>query len=137
MAKKAAGIFGVVFLVVAVLGFLTPGGTGMEADPARAPHVLGLFPVNLLHNIVHLLFGLWGLAAARSWSGARTYGRAGAVIYLVLALLGFVSPSGFGLVPLGGHDIWLHLVLAAGLAWIGFSGPATDPHAGTTSARAV
>lgn len=137
MAKKAAGIFGIVFLVVAVLGFLTPGGTGMESDPARAPHVLGLFPVNLVHNIVHLLFGLWGLAASRSWSGARSYGRIGAVIYLVLAVLGFVAPNGFGLVPLGGHDIWLHLVLAGGLAWIGFSGPATDPDLHATTARTV
>lgn len=137
MAKKAAGVFGIVFLVVAVLGFLTPGGTGMEADPARAPHVLGLFPVNLLHNVVHLLFGLWGLAAARSWSGARSYGRAGSAIYLVLAVLGFLSPSGFGLVPLGGHDIWLHLVLAAGLAWIGFSGPASDPDVRATAAPTV
>ena len=134
MAKKAAGIFGIAFLLMGVVGLFLPGGMGMEADPARAPHLFGLFPVNLLHNIVHLLFGLWGLAAARTWAGARSYGRIGSVIYVVLAVLGFVAPNGFGLVPLGGHDIWLHLVLAGGLAWIGFSGPATDPDIHATTA---
>lgn len=137
MTKKLAGLFGIVFLLIAALGFVAPGGMGMESDPARAPHVLGLFPVNLVHNVVHLLFGLWGLAASRSWSGARTYGRAGAAIYVVLAIVGFLSPSGFGLVPLGGHDVWLHAVLAAGLAAIGFLGPDADPEAAGGSARAA
>lgn len=137
MARKFAGVMGIVFILVAVLGFLMPGGMSMEADPARAPHVLGLFPVNLLHNIVHLLFGLWGLAASRSLAATRTYGRVGAAIYLVLAILGFIAPSGFGLVPLGGHDIWLHLVLAAGLAYIGFKASGDPAHPGTGSPAAV
>lgn len=137
MARKLAGITGIVFILIAVLGFLMPGGMSMEADPALAPHLLGLFPVNLLHNIVHLGFGLWGIAASRSIAGTRVYGQAGAAIYLVLAVLGFITPSGFGLVPLGGHDIWLHLVLAGVLAYIGVTAPRDTPYPGTGNPPAV
>lgn len=139
MVKKVAGIFGIAFLLVALLGFFTPGGFSMVADPERAPHVLGLFPVNLLHNIVHLLFGLWGLAAARSWSAARTYARITGPLYLVLAALGYFVPNGFGLIPLGGHDIWLHILIGAVLTAVGYSAGATDPEPGSaraTTARA-
>lgn len=118
--QRAAQIFGGVFLLVGLLGFVT-SGMSMESDPARAPHLLGLFPVNLLHNIVHLAFGAWGIAASRSFAGATTYARVGGVLYLLLAIVGFVVPNGFGLVPLGGHDIWLHAVLGIALAAIGFT----------------
>jgi hypothetical protein len=118
MVKTVSMLFGVVFLLVGILGFVQ-GGTTMVSDPTRAPHLLGLFPVNLLHNVVHLAFGLWGVLAARRWDVARAYCRIAGAIYLVLAVLGFVSPNGFGLVPLGGHDIWLHLVLGVVLAGVG------------------
>lgn len=118
--QRVAQIFGVVFVLIAILGFVTSGAS-MESDPDRAPHLLGLFPVNLVHNLVHLAFGIWGLAASRSFSGATSYARIGGVIYLLLAVLGFVAPNGFGLVPLGGHDIWLHALLGIALAAIGFT----------------
>ena len=115
-------IFGVVFLLVGLLGLFVPNGMGMDADLETTGKLFGLFPVNLLHNIVHLAFGVWGLLAARTDPAARSYGRAGAVIYGALVLLAFVSPTGFGLVPIGGNDIWLHALLAIGLAVIGFTG---------------
>jgi hypothetical protein len=118
--QRVAQVFGVVFILVAIVGFITSGGS-MEADPAAAPKIFGLFPVNVLHNIVHLLFGVWGLAASRSPSAAGTYGRVGGIVYLALAALAFVSPSTFGLIPIGGHDIWLHAVLGLGLAYFGFA----------------
>jgi hypothetical protein len=118
--QKMAMVFGVVFLLVGVLGLLLPDGMGMESDPEQAPHLLGLFPVNLLHNLVHLAFGAWGLLASRSYPGARGYHRGGAVVYAALTVLGFVTPSMFGLVPIGGHDIWLHAVLTLGLGYFGF-----------------
>lgn len=125
--QKLARVFGFVFILVAVLGFLTVGGMAMAMDPNRGM-LLGIFPVNLLHNIVHLLFGIWGLAAARSWSGSKSYFRIAGVIYLVLTCIGFLSPSGFGLVPLGGNDIWLHAVLAIVMLGIGLSAkPAVAP----------
>ena len=118
--QKVAMVFGVVFLLVGVLGLLVSGGMEMTADDGAAPMLLGLFPVNLLHNLVHIAFGVWGLLAARTWSGAKMFCRVGAVIYLVLALLAFVDPTTFGLVPIGGNDIWLHLVLALALGYFGF-----------------
>ena len=120
LTQKAAMVFGVVFLLVGLLGLFIPGGMEMEANNAEAPKLLGLFPVNLLHNLVHLAFGVWGLLASRTHAGARGYCRAGAVIYAVLVVLAFVTPSMFGLVPIGGNDIWLHAVLAAGLGYFGF-----------------
>jgi hypothetical protein len=118
--QRAAQIFGGAFVLVAVLGFFVARGS-MEADVERAPHLLGLFPVNLLHNLVHLAFGIWGLVAARSWDAAKLYCQITGVAYLALAALGFVIPTTFGLMPIGGHDIWLHALLGAGLAYFGFT----------------
>ena len=118
--QRVAQIFGWVFIAVGLLGFVYTGGS-MEADPEMAPKLMGLFPVNVLHNLVHLAFGVWGIAAARSWDAARTYCRVGGAIYLVLAVMGFITPTTFGLIPIGGHDIWLHVVLGAALAYFGFT----------------
>ena len=95
--------------------------SNMDPDPATAPRALGLFPVNVLHNFVHLAFAVWGLAVFRSFGASRTYCRISGVIYLVLVVLGFVAPDGFGLLPLGGNDTWLHLALGAPLAYFGFT----------------
>jgi hypothetical protein len=130
--QRVAQIFGVVFILLALVGFYA-GGMNMEADPATAPMILGMFPVNLLHSIVHLLFGIWGLAASRSFTGARQYAQIAGVIYLVLAVVGYFMPDGFGLVPLGGNDVWLHLALGAILAAVGFTAkPATVAPTGST-----
>ena len=118
--QKLAGVFGVIFIVVALLGFIAPGGMAMAMAPDTGM-LLGVFQVNLLHNIVHLLFGAWGLAAARSWSGSKSYFTIAGAIYAVLTVVGFLSPSGFGLVPLGGNDIWLHAVLAIAMLGIGLT----------------
>ena len=124
--QRVAQVFGIVFILVALLGFVASGGS-MEADMEQAPRVLGLFPVNVLHNLVHLAFGVWGLAASRSWGAARTYCRASGVIYLVLAVLGFVIPETMGLMPIGGNDIWLHVLLGGVLAYFGFTARSTVP----------
>jgi hypothetical protein len=120
VAQGVSLLAGVGFLLVAILGFMA-SGMSMEADPDRAPKILGMFPVNLLHNCVHLAFGIWGLAAARTPGAARTYCVVAGVIYLVLTALGYFVPNGFGLVPLGGADIPLHLVLGVLLAGVGFA----------------
>ena len=127
LAQRIAQIAGWVFVIVAVAGFFTSGAS-MDSNPETAPHLLGLFPVNLVHNVVHLLFGVWGIMASRTLDGTRSYLTVAGGIYLLLAVLGFVSPNGFGLVPLGGHDIWLHVVLGLGLLGAGLAltrGPRT------------
>ena len=130
--QKVALVFGVVFLLVGVLGLLVPDGMGMEADNDAAPKLLNLFPVNLLHNLVHLIFGIWGIAASRSASGARTYCQAAGVIYIVLTILGFLAPSTFGLIPIGGNNIWLHALLGLVLAYFGFTARGAAPARATT-----
>ncbi len=120
--QKLGALFGVVFILVAIMGFIAPGGMQMQpADPATSAQALGIFPVNLLHNIVHLLFGLWSLAASRSWAGASSFFRTGGIIYAVLTVCGFFFPDGLGMIPLGGNDIWLHAVLAVVMLGIGFT----------------
>jgi len=121
--QKLAGVFGVIFILVAVLGFISPGGLVMAMDPTTGM-VLGIFPVNLLHNIVHLLFGIWGLVAARTWAGSKTFFTTGGIIYVVLTVVGFLSPTGFGLVPLGGADLGLHAVLGIAMLGIGYTAKA-------------
>lgn len=119
MVKRVAMIFGVIFVLVGLLGFAYPGGRGMGVmNPGR---ILGLFPVNLLHNLVHILFGIWGLSAARSYATAQTFCKLGGFIYLCLALLGLVEPTTFGLIPIGENDIFLHTVLGVLLVWVGYA----------------
>lgn len=125
VVQRVAQIFGVIFILVAILGFIT-SGANMEADPAMAPKELGLFPVNVLHNVVHLLFGVWGLAASRAWKPAKMYCVAGGAAYLALAALALVSPDMFGLVPIGGNDIWLHALLGVMLLGAGLTAKNTS-----------
>ncbi|MBA3645705.1 MAG: DUF4383 domain-containing protein [Gemmatimonadaceae bacterium] len=130
--QKVAMIFGIGFILTAISGFIVPGGMGMESDPAMAGKALGLFPVNLLHNVVHLLFGIWGLAASRSFSGSVAYTKIAGVIYAVLIVAGFFAPTGLGLIPLGGNDPWLHIALALPLLFFGFTAKADTVTTTTT-----
>ena len=128
--QRVAQIFGWGFVLVAVVGFLASQGS-MDSDMATAPRALGLFPVNLLHNLVHLAFGIWGILASRSWGAAKNYCRISGVLYLGLVVLGFIIPETFGLMPIGGNDIWLHALLGAALAYFGFT--AREHHAPGTA----
>jgi hypothetical protein len=119
--RKAAMVVAATFLLVGVLGFV-PGITSDYDQMELAGHesraqLLGLFQVSVLHNVVHLLFGVVGLALARSHSGARTYLLAGGAIYLVLWVYGLVIEHGSdaNFVPLDNADNWLHLVLGVGM----------------------
>jgi hypothetical protein len=118
LVQKVAGMFGVAFVAVALLGFLT-GGMSMDASMASSTKLVGLFPVNAAHNTLHLVFGVWGLLAARSPLVARRYCLLSGAIYLVLAGIGFVLPEMFGLIPIGGNDIALHGVLGVALTAVG------------------
>ena len=118
--QRVAQIFGVVFLLAALAGFMA-AGTSMDPHVMTAPRAFGLFPVNTLHNLVHAIFGIWGLLASRGFGASRKYAQVAGVLYIVLAVLGFVAPDGFGLLPLGGNDIVLHALLGIPLAIVGFT----------------
>ena len=84
-----ARAFGIIFLIVGIGGFI-PGLTQPHDHPNLAVEAgsgmeLGLFPVNVLHNLVHILFGVWGIAMYRSFSGSLVFARGVAIIYAVLA----------------------------------------------------
>ena len=121
--RNFALIFGIVFLAVGIAGFIPglvqPLHEGHPPVMGSGGQLLGLFPVNELHNAVHILFGLWGLAASRSLGGAVMYARGVAIIYIVLTVAGFV-PDLQSLVPLYGNDIWLHGLLALVAAYFGW-----------------
>ena len=123
MAQRVAQIFGWVFVLVAIWGFVVTGGS-MEADMDAAPRILDLFAVNVLHNLAHLGLGLWGIVASRSFGAAKSYCTIAGVLYLALAGLAFVDPTTFGLIPIGGADIGLHAVLALVLLGVGLTAKA-------------
>src|SRR5918992_420259 len=90
LAQNLALFWGIAFLLAGVLGFI-PGITSNYDDLKFAGNdsdaeLLGIFQVSILHNIVHVLFGLAGLALAGTWDGARAFLIGGGVIYLVLWL---------------------------------------------------
>lgn len=112
-------VMGLAFLVIGGLGFV-PGLRTIDADmPSLALEqhyglLFGLFPVNWLHNVVHLLFGIWGVLAWRSYGAARVYAMLVALSYALLTVLGFFPTLATlaGLVPLYGNDVWLHAAIA-------------------------
>jgi len=118
--QRAAQVFGWIFIAVGVIGFLYSRGSTI-ADTATAPHIFGLFAVNIWHNLVHLGSGIAGVALAGRVDSAIAYCKTMGVIYLLLVPLGFIIPSTLGLMPIGGNDIWLHALLGIGLAYFGFT----------------
>jgi uncharacterized protein DUF4383 len=125
--RTAAKIVAIVFLAVGVLGFI-PGITTNYGDMTFAghhsdAHLLGIFQVSILHNIVHLLFGIVGLMLARTFTGARSYLIGGGVIYALLWIYGLAvgQDSAANFVPLNTADDWLHFVLAIGMVALGLA----------------
>ena len=125
--RSFAMMFGIVFLAVGIAGFVpaltsAPEGGAMNMHAPDMVMLLGMFPVNMYHNAVHILFGLWGLAASRSAAGALTYARGVAIIYALLTVLGLIPATEtlMGMVPLNGNDIWLHGLLAVVAAYFGW-----------------
>jgi hypothetical protein len=112
---------GAVFLLVGVLGFI-PGVTSNYESLGFAGHgsealLLGIFQVSVLHNIVHLLFGVAGIALSRTHGQAKQYLLYGGIVYLVLWLYGLLigHDSAANFVPVNSADNWLHLILGLGM----------------------
>jgi hypothetical protein len=132
LLRSSALAVGVVFLLVGVLGFI-PGVTTNYDDMTFAGHMsdaklLDVFQVSVLHNIVHLLFGIAGIALSRRADTAFTYLVGGGVIYLVLWIYGLVVDKGTdaNFVPVNDADDWLHLVLGLGMIALGLIGRNRD-----------
>src|SRR3954451_18944251 len=126
-AKTFALVFGIVYLLVGLLGFTA---SASMADG----NLLGLFPVNVMHNIVHIAIGIWGLLSYRSLAASVGYARGLAILYAVLAILGLIPATNrlFGLAPIYGNDVWLHALTALIAAYFGFMAPAPADETVTT-----
>jgi hypothetical protein len=125
--RTVAAAMGVVFLVVGAAGFI-PGLTTNYDQLSFAGHeseamLFGVFQVSILHNLVHLLYGVAGLALARTVSGARLFLVGGGAIYALLWLYGLVIDHGSdaNFVPVNGADNWLHLGLAVAMVGLGLA----------------
>jgi hypothetical protein len=121
LAQTLALLFGVAFLGAGVLGFI-PGITTNLSDIKFAGNdspseLLGIFQVSILQNIVHLLFGIAGIALSRTTVNAKAYLLYSGLIYVVLFIYGLFVGSGddANFIPVNAADDWLHLVLAVGL----------------------
>ena len=117
MAKTMAVLFGVVFLVIGILGFV-PAVTKDEM-------LLGIFHVNAAHNCVHLLSGVVALICGMMGVGAaRMYFKLFGLVYGAVAVLGFLNPGEhvmlLGLISNNTATTWLHVAIAAVSLIIGF-----------------
>ena len=122
--QNVTRLVGIVFLLVGIAGFI-PGittnlydGLNFAGNDGNA-ELLGIFKVSVLHNIVHGLFGIAGLALAKTASGARTFLIGGGAIYIVLWLLGIAGGANW--IPANTADDWLHLGLGGALVVLGFA----------------
>jgi hypothetical protein len=123
--QLAATVVAATFILVGILGFV-PGITTHYSDMTGAGHnsmakLLGIFNVSVLHNVVHLLFGLVGLALARTASGAKSYLIGGGVVYLVLWIYGLLidKNTNANFIPVNTADNWLHFILGLGMIALG------------------
>ena len=125
--QKAARFMGIAFLLVGILGFI-PGITSNYDDMAFAgqesdAELLGIFQVSILHNIVHLVFGIAGLALSRTWDGARNFLVGGGIIYLALAAYDAITEqeTSANFLPTNNADGWLHLALGVTMLGLFFA----------------
>src|SRR5437879_8140577 len=116
--RMAALAFGAIYLAAGVLGFLPFLGGSFTMTNTK---LLGLFNINLLHNLVHVVIGIAGLAAVTSLPNARRFCQVVGVVLLVLGVLGVFVANPLGLLYIGELDIPLHLVSGAVLAYFGFA----------------
>ncbi len=125
--QGAAMLVAAGFLIVGILGFI-PGVTTDYAQLAFAGHhsaakLFGVFTVSVLHNVVHLAFGIAGFAMARTYALSRAYFLGGGLVYLALWVYGLLVDhrSSANFVPFNGADNWLHLGLGVLMILLGLT----------------
>jgi len=126
--------FGIAYLSIGLLGMVPAALTPPPPDAPKVTYTVlygylfGLFPVNVLHSALHLAIGAAGIAAWRAdhdqrrITSPKTYARALAILFGALAVIGLIPAMNtlFGLLPLHGHDVWLHIGTAVVAAYFGW-----------------
>ena len=131
-AQLYALLFGIVLLVVGILGFIADSSFGTGSDVDGSDFIV--FEVNGWHNIVHILSGLLGLALSRRRDTARAYALGFGAVYLVVTIWGFITGDQvLWLIPVDTADNVLHLLIAAAGLAAGLS--SRDVTAPRTAAR--
>jgi hypothetical protein len=125
-------VFGIVYLVAGLMGliplFLVP--PPIDAPPTHFTmlygYLLGLFPVNLVHSLLNIVVGAWGLSASSGRSNPLVFSRGVAILFGVLAIMGMLPMlnTTLGMLPLHGNDVWLHGATALIAAYFGWRQPA-------------
>lgn len=138
--RNCALILGIVFTVLGIAGFIPALVSFPSAEVAgTAPlpinmgdtyvqgfgYLLGLFPINLMHNLVHLAVGIFGIAASTTLGGARLFNRFFAISYLLIAVMGLMplARTTFGLMPIFGNNVWFNALTAIAAGYFGFAVP--------------
>lgn len=131
--QKAAAVISAMFLLVGILGFV-PGIT-TNYHLLSGALLLGVFQVSVLHNLVHLAFGVAGLAMATSITASRNYLVGGGAVYAVLWIYGLLIDqiSAADVVPVNSADSWLHFALAITMIGLGVALSRRRTAAGTAA----
>lgn len=112
MAKSVVMVFGVVFILLGVLGFFN--------DP-----ILGIFEVDAVHNVVHLVTGVLALVLASAGEpAAKTFAKIFGLVYGLMAILGLVMGTDtelFGMMEVNTAGNWLNVLFAVVLLYVGFA----------------
>ena len=121
--RTVVGILGAVYVIVGILGFLGDPivASSSHADmPSATGDLMGIFPINAVHNVVHLLIGGILLYGATAVDRAIPVARGIAIAYALVGVLGLIAPDTFGLMPIGGADVLLHFATAIVLYGVTF-----------------
>jgi hypothetical protein len=121
-ARRFAQVFGAVYVVVGLLGFVV---TGLDGFAATSGDKLLLFGVNPLHNLVHIAVGAVWLLASRREATARTASALIGAVYLLVGILGLFLAGGsseLNLLNLNQPDNLLHFASALAGLYFGLSG---------------
>ena len=120
-ARTYAAIFGALYLALGVAGFVPPLWERPGPAPALSVRVFhaslfGIFTVNIIVSMMHLVLGLWGAMSANNRYSALVFARAGSILFLLMGIVGLI-PIGvvntlYGVAPLHGYNAWLYLVTA-------------------------
>lgn len=130
MAVRNFALFsGIFFVAIGILGFIpglvSPPPTQLDSPlwiDAGYGYLFGLFPTNLVHNLVHVAVGVWGLTSSRTFKSALLYCQAFAILYSLIAVMGIIPGLGttLGLMPIFGGNVPLNLLTAAIAGYYGF-----------------
>jgi len=130
VAKTILLYFGIILLAIGILGFIPGVSTGYSGTGL----LLGIFAINPLHNVIHILTGVVALAAVYYAGGAyvRWYGLVFGIVYAVVTLVGllqilFIDGQFLGVVPINGADNVLHLAITATTLAVYFLSSSREP----------